>query len=161
VNKPAVINASPLIFFSRGQQMELLRHFAGRILVPEPVADEILMKGAADITAKALDSASWLEIVPVKPIPEKILEWGLGPGESSVLTYADEHPQMEAIIDDLAGRKCADYLNIPVRGTLGIVLVSKKRGFIPKARPVMESLIRSGLYLSRPVLDEALKRVGE
>lgn len=92
MNKPAVINASPLIFFSRGQQMELLRHFAGRILVPEPVADEILMKGAADITAKALDSASWLEIVPVKPIPEKILEWGLGPGESSVLTYADEHP---------------------------------------------------------------------
>jgi len=68
---------------------------------------------------------------------------------------------MEAIIDDLAGRKCADYLNIPVRGTLGIVLVSKKRGVIPKARPVMESLIRSGLYLSRPVLDEALKRVGE
>ena len=28
---------------------------------------------------------------------------------------------MEAIIDDLAARKCADYLNIPISGTLGIV----------------------------------------
>ena len=89
------------------------------------------------------------------------MEWGLGPGESSVLALANEHPGMEAIIDDLAGRKCAAHLKIPVRGTLGIVLVSKKRGVIPKARPVMEMLIRSGLYISRPVLDEALKRVGE
>jgi predicted nucleic acid-binding protein len=161
VDKPAVINASPLIFLSRGQQMELLRHFASRILVPKPVANEILMKGPEDITAKALDSTSWLEVVPVVPVPEKILEWGLGPGESCVLAFANEHPGMEAIIDDLAARKCADYLNIPIRGTLGIVLVSKKRGIIPKARPVMETLIRSGLYLSRPVLDEALKRVDE
>ncbi len=161
MDKPAVINASPLIFFSRGQQMELLRHFASRIFVPEPVANEIFMRGQQDITAKALDSTSWLEVVAATPVPVKILEWGLGPGESSVLAYADNHQGMEAIIDDLAGRKCAAYLNIPVRGTLGIVLVSKKRGLIPTARPVMEKLIRSGLYLSRPVLDEALKRVGE
>jgi predicted nucleic acid-binding protein len=100
VDKPAVINASPLIFLSRGQQMELLRHFAGRILVPEPVANEILMKGPEDITTKALDSTSWLEVVPVVPVPEKILEWGLGPGESSVLAFANEHPGMEAIITD-------------------------------------------------------------
>jgi len=161
VDKPAAINASPLIFFSRGQQIELLRHFASRILVPEPVAEEILMRGPEDITAKTLDSTPWLEVVPATPVPEKILEWGLGPGESSVLALANEHPGMEAIIDDLAGRKCAAHLKIPVRGTLGIVLVSKKRGVIPKARPVMETLIRSGLYISRPVLDEALKRVGE
>ena len=38
--------------------MELLRHFASRILVPEPVANEILMKGPEDITTKALDSTS-------------------------------------------------------------------------------------------------------
>jgi len=61
------------------------------------------------------------------------LDWGLGPGESSVLALANKHPGMEAIIDDLAGRKCAAYLKIPVRGTLGIVLVLKKRGVIPQA----------------------------
>jgi predicted nucleic acid-binding protein len=68
---------------------------------------------------------------------------------------------MVAIIDDLAGRKCAACLDIPVRGTLGIVLEAKRRGVIRQARPVLEELIASGLYLRRHVLDEALKRVGE
>ena len=86
---------------------------------------------------------------------------GLGAGESSVLAYAHHHAGVEAIIDDLAGRRCAATFNIPVRGTLGIVLTLKQRGIIAAARPILEDLIRSGLYLSRDVLDEALKRVGE
>jgi predicted nucleic acid-binding protein len=68
---------------------------------------------------------------------------------------------MEAIIDDLAGRRCAALLGIPVRGTLGIVLTAKQRGVIPAARPVLECLIQSGLYLSRRILDTGLQRVGE
>jgi len=161
VDKSAVINASPLIFLSRGQHIELLRHFADRIIVPEPVASEIRRRGMGDITVKTLVHTSWLEIMPVPPVPEIISEWGLGEGESSVLTFAYHNAGTEAIIDDLAGRKCASCLNIPVHGTLGIILVAKKRGIIPKARPVIESLLRSGLYLSKPILDEALKRVGE
>ena len=89
------------------------------------------------------------------------MEWRLGAGESSVLALASEHPGTEAIIDDLAGRKCAASLNIPVRGTLGIVLVAKKRGLIPEAQPVIEDIMTAGLYLSRKVVDEALGRVGE
>lgn len=161
MDNPAVINASPLIFLSRGQQMELLHYFASPIFVPEPVVHEIKMRGPQDITVKALDSTPWLEIAPATATPEVILEWGLGPGESSVLAFAHANPGMEAIIDDLNGRKCASFLKIPVRGTLGIVLVAKKRGLIPHARPVIEELIRSGLYLSRQILDEALRRVSE
>lgn len=92
--------------------------------------------------------------------PVTITEWQLGAGESAVLALAAEH-QLEAIIDDLAGRKCAAALNIPVRGTLGIVLVAKQRGVIPAARPVIEDMMHAGLYLSRRVLDKALQRVGE
>ncbi|MFW6148092.1 MAG: DUF3368 domain-containing protein [Thermodesulfobacteriota bacterium] len=161
MGNPAVINASPLIFFSRGQKMDLLHHFADPIFVPEPVADEIRMRGPEDVTAKSLENTSWLKIVTSPPTPEIISDWTLGPGESSVLSYAYANPGVEAIIDDLNGRKCASLLGIRVRGTLGIVLAAKKRGLIPKARPVIEELIRSGLYLTRQVLDEALRRVDE
>jgi predicted nucleic acid-binding protein len=68
---------------------------------------------------------------------------------------------VDVIIDDLAGRRCALSNNVPVRGTLGLVLLAKQKGFIPAARPLMEDLIRGGLYLSRHVLDSALARVGE
>lgn len=156
-----VTNASPLILLSRGGHLELLHNFADLVLVPQGVADEIRLKGAEDITAKALDRMRWIEIVPQPPVPENILQWGLGSGESAVLAVAAANPAMEAVIDDLAGRKCAECLGIPVRGTLGIVLVAKRRGLIPLARPAIEDLMRCGLYLARPVLDEALKRVDE
>jgi predicted nucleic acid-binding protein len=157
----AVINASPLIFLSRGNQLDLLHRLVDRILVPEPVAREIRTKGPEDMTVNALDSVPWLESADPPASSEIILSWGLGPGESSVLAIARSHPGMEAIIGDLAGRRCAAFLGIPVRGTLGIVLTAKQRGYIPAARPVIEDLVRSGLYLSRQILDEALKRVGE
>jgi predicted nucleic acid-binding protein len=161
VDKLAVINASPLIFLSRGNYIELLHSFADRILVPEPVASEIQAKGPQNQTAQVIDSIPWFETVPVSCVPDVILEWGLGIGESSVIAYAYQHPGIDVIIDDLAGRKCATCFGIPVRGTLGIVLVAKKRGLIPKARPILEHLIQNGLYLSKQILDEALQRVGE
>ena len=43
----------------------------------------------------------------------------------------------------------------------GIVLLAKKRGLIPKARPVIEDMMSAELYLSRKVVDEALSRIGE
>jgi predicted nucleic acid-binding protein len=161
LDRIAVANASPLIFLTRASHLHLLQHFAHRILVPGTVHNEIREKGSDDITVRSLEMSAWIEVVSPPLVPEQILGWGLGPGESSVLALAYANQGMEAIIDDLAGRRCASLLEIPVRGTLGIDLAAKKRGLIPKARPVIETLIRSGMYLSRTVIEEALRRVNE
>jgi predicted nucleic acid-binding protein len=68
-------------------------------------------------------------------------------------------PGTEVILDDLAARRCAATLGIPVRGTLGIVITAKQRGAIPAARPVLEQLRLCGMYLSDRVINQAL--VGE
>lgn len=156
----AVINASPLIFLVRGRHLDLLRGLAQTVWVPAAVANEISRRGPHDITAQAIETSSWIVTRPAPDIPAAILEWRLGAGESATLALAHTH-NLEAIIDDLAGRKCAASLGIPVRGTLGIVLAAKRRGLISEARPVIEDLMAAGLYLSRRVLDEALRRVGE
>ena len=95
------------------------------------------------------------------PSPAQIQAWGLGPGESSVLAWAHSHPGSEAIIDDLAARRCAGALRIPVRGTLGLTLIAKQRGHISSARQVLEQLRQGGMYLSDEVMNEALALVGE
>jgi len=156
----AVINASPLIFLSRSSHLDLLQIFADKIWVPEPVAVEILARGAGDISAQAIEQTPWLINMPTSAVPIGVLEWRLGKGESSVLALALEHG-IEAIIDDLQGRKCAASLKIPVRGTLGVVLAAKKRGIIPAARPVIKDMMKAGLYLSKKVLDQALAKVDE
>jgi predicted nucleic acid-binding protein len=58
-------------------------------------------------------------------------------------------------------RQEASTLGIPVRGTLGLILTAKKRGVIPQARPVLENLRQSGMYLSDRILNQALKLVDE
>jgi predicted nucleic acid-binding protein len=161
VTDKVIINASPLIFLSRSHHLDLLKSFADEVWVPEPVAEEISYRGQEDITAQAIKNTAWLITHPVEDIPISILEWRLGAGESAVLALGLDHPHTEVIIDDLAGRKCAASLDIPVRGTLGLVLVAKKHGVIPKARSVIEDMMSTGFYLSKRILDRALEKVGE
>lgn len=71
------------------------------------------------------------------------------------------NPDTEVIVDDLAARRCAATLGIPLLGTLGLVLKAKQRGSVPAARPLLEQLRRSGLYLSDRVMNQALALVGE
>jgi predicted nucleic acid-binding protein len=152
---------TPLIFLSRAGLIDLLQLVSSEVIVPEAVASEIEIRGENDPTARALATTSWLVVTQTPPIPPQIQAWGLGPGESSVLAWGQAHTGSEAIIDDLAGRRCAAALNIPVRGTLGLVLIAKQRGHISSARYLLQQLRQGGMYLSDRVLNEALKKVGE
>ena len=157
----AVVNASPLIFLSRAGLLDLLQLLSSEIVVPEIVSAEIEIRGKDDPTAQAIANTAWLVVTQTPPVPTQIQSWGLGPGESSVLAWAHAHPGSEAIIDDLAARRCAAAFNIPVRGTLGLALIAKQRGRIPSARRVLEQLRQGGMYLSDQVMNEALTLAGE
>lgn len=131
------------------------------MIVPELVASEIEVRGDNDPTAQTLATTSWLLVTPTPFVPPQIQAWGLGPGESAVIAWAHSHQGSEAIIDDLAGRRCAAAFNIPVRGTLGLVLIAKERGHISSARQLLDQLRQAGMYLSDQVAKEALAKVGE
>ncbi|MDZ8028088.1 MAG: DUF3368 domain-containing protein [Nostoc sp. DcaGUA01] len=160
VELPA-INTSPLIFLSKGGFLDLLLLVSSSIIVPEPVAEEIQAYGEIDVTAVALNNTNWLVVQQIPPIPNVIQNWDLGQGESAVLTWGYLNPGSEVILDDLAARRCAVTLGIPVRGTLGIVITAKQRGIIPAARPVLEQLRLCGMYLSDSVMNQALALVQE
>lgn len=156
-----VANASPLILLSRAGYLDLLRVAGDPVVVPRPVLAEIEMKGPNDITVKAMSRTPWLVVVPPSPVPPELAVWELGAGESSVLAWAQEHTGSVALLDDLEARRCADSLRIPVLGTVGVVLLAKRGGVIPFARPVFEKLVAVGMYLSGRTLSAALRRVGE
>lgn len=158
--KQAIVNSSPLIFLSKAGHLDLLKLAGDKILVPSPVILEINRRGHSDITAQALRNADWLHKVEVEPEP-LIQSWDLGIGETGVLSYALFKPEIKTIIDDGLARKCALTHNIPVLGTLGIVLLAKKHGVIEKARPLMVELKQHGMYLKDSTLNQALTLVGE
>lgn len=158
---PAVVNASPLILLTAAGMIDLLKLAGHPLLVPGAVVHEIEAYGAADATAPALRQSDWLTIVEAQPVSSIIENCDLGPGESSVLAWAHSHFGTVAVLDDLPARRCADFLGIPTRGTLGLVLIAKQRGVIVEARPVCERLRHSGMWLSDAVMNRALNMVGE
>ncbi len=79
----------------------------------------------------------------------------------AVLAWAAANPNCIAVLDDLRARQLAILLGIRTTGTLGIVLLAKLNGVIPEARTVIDRLLGSGMFLSRPVVDRALALVGE
>ena len=157
----AVVNASPLIYLARADLLGLLQPAADQVYVTDVVAAEILARGDDDPTAAAIRKAPWLGEVAAPEIPAVILAWDLGPGESSVLAWALLNQGCRAIIDDLQGRRCAEALGIPLRGTLGLVLRAKRLGQVERARPIVDRLRGAGMYLSNAVADLALSEVGE
>jgi len=157
----AVIDTSPLILLARISRLDLLLTLRRRLVVPVPVLEEIRAKGGQDPIVRDLEHAHYLEEVPAPPISEQIRRWDLGSGESSVLAWATEHPGTLALLDDMEGRRCAESLGISLIGTAGLVLLAKRRGSIPAARPVLRELIAGGMYLSEPTVAELLRRAGE
>jgi predicted nucleic acid-binding protein len=155
------VNTSPLVFLVREDLLDLLRAGVDEVVVPEPVIAEIHGHGTDDPTVQAIDRVSWLTVVSGPEIPPAIAAWRLGPGESAVLALARAEADSWAVIDDWGARRCARSLSIRSIGTLGLVLLAREERSIPAARPVIERLRRSGMYLSDQVVREALARVGE
>jgi len=154
-----VVNSSPLICLSRIGRLDLLALIGKPVHIPNSVSLEV--RTHSDDAAKALESIDWLKTVPDAPLLPSVRSWDLGAGESAVLEWAQAHRPSRAIIDDYAARKLASVLAIPVTGTLGLALLAKKHGVEPLARPLIEALVAAGLYLSKSVLEEAFRLVGE
>lgn len=156
-----VVDASPLILLARVERLDLLSAVGTTVLVPRAVLDEVEAGNDRDGAGDAVRQFDPVQIVPDLQIREQIQHWDLGAGESQVLNYALEHPGTEALVDDLAARRCGQSFQIPVLGTLGLVLTCKQLNVIPAARPLLIDLRNAGMQVRTSILDVSLARVGE
>ncbi len=55
----------------------------------------------------------------------------------------------------------ATLFKIPLVGSLGLLVMAKRKGHIYAARPELEKLIKSGLRIDFAMLDRIYKKIGE
>lgn len=156
-----VIDTSPLIVLAKASHAFLIPKLCPSFVIPLGVAEEILVGPAHDPARKWLSSIDATHIQVVDRIEPLAAAWDLGKGETQVLSWAYQHNECDAVIDDSAARKCALSLGISLRGTLGIVLLAKKEGHIPFARPIFEKLIHAGMRINAKLINSSLASVGE
>ncbi len=144
MNEVWVVNASPVIVLAKVGHLQLLKELPGELLLPVPVAMEIQSGPGSDATRQALEGG-WGVRVTACRIPSELVEWGLGPGKTAVLGVALERAHCTAVLDDASARVCARAFDIPLIGTLGVVLRARQRGVIPSAGDLLRGTACSRL----------------
>jgi predicted nucleic acid-binding protein len=147
----AVVNATPLIALAVIDRLDLLRSLFDRVIVPAEVYDEVVVQGAGRPGSETLAWADWLQVEASPPVPAiDPLLTGLDAGEIAVLLLARRIGPDWVIIDERQARRAAFALELPVKGTLGILLAAVLAGLLTREEALddLEKLQLAGIRIS-------------
>ncbi len=148
-----VSNASTLIALDQVDHLDLLQHLFPVLVIPPAVAEEI---------APTVVLPSWIKTRSLtQPIGPLILATSLGPGESAALSLGMEVDAGRVILDERAARRCAQSLEMPVIGTLGILAAARRRELIPAIRPLLDELLKHDFRVATALFERVLRDAGE
>ncbi len=156
-----VLNASPLICLCKSDLSGLLPKLFTNIVVSDAVRTEVMAKGMIDFNLGKIFTEAWLKKAEIITIHPDIAAWGLGQGEGSVLSYAFYNQSYWAVIDDLEARRCAASMGCRYTGTVGILVLAKKKGIIPSVRDCIYRLQDAGLWMSTAFIEDVCKKMCE
>ena len=155
-----VINASPIILYTRIGRLDVIERLAPRVLVPLTVIEEVQAGVQKDSTAK--EAIAWARQYQRRDIsiPPTVERWDLGQGESQVISFCLQGERW-AVLDDRMARRCISAHGLQMIGSLGIILRAKKFGLIDAARPWVYKLKDEGMYVDIDLIERSLSAVGE
>jgi len=135
-----ISNSSPLVNFSSLGQLDLLRQLYGEIVIPEAVHQEVVVGGRGYPGRAALKQANWIVRELVNDRTAVAALHPLGRGEAEAIILAVENPGSLLLMDDRRGRLTALNMGVNIIGTVGVLLLAKKKGLIPVIAPEIERL---------------------
>ncbi len=142
-----VVDTSALIALSNISKLDLLRALFASVTVPRAVAEEY-----------GEPLPGWIRVVDVKneQLVRALLEV-LHRGEAEAIALAIETSADMVILDDKKARATARRLGLKVIGTIGILVLAKKRNLINNIEAEIIRLLETSFYISRGVVSKALE----
>ena len=132
----------------------------GRLkLIPETFADVVIPSAVADEFGRVPERISIDD--PADRTLVRLLQDRLGAGESEVIALAEERAGSLAVLDDGAARREARERGLLLTGTMGVLIRAKRRGYIPRVRPLVDDLVKVGFRLSDTLYKRTLEQAGE
>ena len=157
-----VTNSTPIIAFSRINQMELLRTIVGKLLIPTEVANELSEYGKGKKKSLDLSKYQWITIQDIQDKSKmRLLLPSLDRGEAEVIELAIEVKADLILIDELTGRKVAESFDLNVIGSAGILIKAKDSGKIQAVKPYLDEMIDKGIRYSERFYKSLLHQIGE
>ena len=157
-----VSNATPLIAFARIGQLGLLQEIVKSIVIPKAVALEISTYDQDKTGLIDLLREQWISVREIASQQQvSLLLPTLDRGESEVIVLALEQKASLVLIDELAARQVCKSLNIPITGSIGILIKAQQLGKIAAVKPYIETMQQQGIYYSQKFIDLVLQTLAE
>lgn len=157
-----VSDTTPLSELAKVGRLDLLREVFGRVIIPEEVYREVTT--GIHPGAIAVPKATWIEVQAVsdaRKVYEIQVTRKLDLGECAAMILAEDLDADFLLMDDLSARQEAIARNLPIIGTIGILLIAKKRGFISNVKETLDALMAGGKRISQKLYQQALTAAGE
>ena len=157
-----ISDTSPLILLAKIGRLELLFQLYGQVVVPVSVLDEIRGRSTEETTAiESLVENQALEIQRGSPEALERVPADLGAGEREAIALAMETEADIVVLDDREGRRVARERDLPVTGTIGILIEARARDMIPSVRRELDRLIEAGMWIDEAFYHRILHEFDE
>jgi predicted nucleic acid-binding protein len=146
-----VADSSCLIALQAAGLIHVLPSLYAEIVVPEAVALEV-----------GTPLPVWVRIEDVKGrTVVDALRVELGAGEAEAIALCIENSASRLILDDKKARRTAARLQLPVTGTLAVLLRAKQHGLITSVKNALAALDVANFRVSEALAREVLRLAGE
>jgi len=155
-----VSDTSPVTNLLKIDEIELLKKLFGRIVIPVQVEKEL---SRIPSQHAKLQELHWIEVISFsrKDLYEQLIIQ-VHSGEAEAMVLAIELDADYLLIDEQKGRAIAKKMGIPITGLIGIFILAKKRGLVPKIKPYLQRLVYEAEFFINPLLfQKVLKAVDE
>lgn len=153
-----VINTGPLVALAAGlDDFGVLEELA-TLIVPAEVLAELAAGADRDQTAALIRASEFCQVQPPFSALPPVFQAVLGPGEAAVIHTALTAGLSTVVIDERKGRRWAALHGLRVTGSLGLLLVLRRRKLIPSLQAAMERLIAKGIYLDPSLVSAVLEQ---
>jgi predicted nucleic acid-binding protein len=154
-----VADSSALLALAACRRLDLLERIFTEVRVPQAVFSEVAIEGKPE--GEALRNYLSGKVVSVDLDAFVIGGGDLGRGELEAMALCKHLRADFLLADDRKARNAAKANNIEVVGTLGLLIVAKRRGMVDALSPLVARMVSSGIRISERLIKETLALAGE
>lgn len=154
-----VVDAAPLIYYSRIARLELLRKLYGKLVIPQAVWDEVVTNaqgrpGAGEVEKGVREG--WINTVKAPPV--KILEAEGAVGADAEVIALAQKMKLPLLTNDRIVALIAKTHGVKTKWLTQTVIEAVHDKIITtvEARKILRDLVRAGLRVRSEVLTEVI-----
>jgi predicted nucleic acid-binding protein len=151
MQKTIIADSSCLILLDKIEELELLKHLFGKVIITSIIAEEFGVALPDWILIKDAENKNY----------QNILELSLDKGEASAIALAVEQTDCLLILDDQKARKLAAELKLKYTGTIALLVEAKLKGYIKSVHPILNKIRKTNFHLTPELEKKILKSAGE